>query len=435
MKIEWVNHASFIVDDGEMRLITDPWIEGNVFNESWSLISTTKFNYEDFKNIDYIWFSHEHPDHFFPPNLKKIPNQYRKKIKIIFHKTKDQKVKKFCKSLGFESFYEINGTYLELSKQSKIYVEKFDNYSLDSWFYIKNNKANLLNINDCVLNSKHLIENLISKIGKVDYLFTQFSYANWVGNPKEKNRRRQSAKEKFERINLQIDLLKPKNLVPFASFVYFSHIDNHFMNETINTIRDTYDEFKSKVPTLIFYPGDVHTVGSTWKKNTENIQLYEDDLHNVKSKSLKSFEHVSIDEIKSNFSKGPFYNFNLKSFGAKILVNSIGLKNITINLQDIDKIITFDLINKNIIETDKPHDLSLNSQTLNYLLSFVWGPSTINIAGTFETQNKKGEKFINFMSEISQCLSNGERFNLFFSSKRFINLVYNKIRKSLTSMI
>ena len=73
MKLKFVNHSSFIIEHNGISLISDPWLEGIVFNNGWDLISKTKLSYNDFKDINYIWFSHEHPDHFFPPNLKLIP--------------------------------------------------------------------------------------------------------------------------------------------------------------------------------------------------------------------------------------------------------------------------------------------------------------------------------------------------------------------------
>ena len=89
-KIEFVNHASYIIEHGGIRLITDPWIEGTAFNEGWSLIEPTHLQYTDFKDITHIWFSHEHPDHFSPPNLKSIPEELRKNITVLFQYTKDK---------------------------------------------------------------------------------------------------------------------------------------------------------------------------------------------------------------------------------------------------------------------------------------------------------------------------------------------------------
>lgn len=427
--INWVNHASFVFDDGEIKLITDPWIEGSVFNDSWSLLAKTKFKYEDFNNIDYIWFSHEHPDHFFPPNLKKIPKEMRKNISILFHKTKDQKVVKFCKHLGFKEVIEIDSKYYQLSKHSKLYVEKFDEYSLDSWFYIESFGKGILNVNDCVLNSKNLIDKLKCKIGSVDYLLTQFSYANWVGNPEDKEKRMEHAREKFNRIHNQIEVFKPKFLIPFASFVYFSHKDNFFLNETINTIEDTYKEFSSEIETLVFYPGDKYVSGSKWEKNKENIEKYNFDFMNIDKNNLKTFDSQNIDEIREKLIKGPFGTFDLKGLGAGLLVKSIGIKKVIIKLHDINELVEFDLINKTLKEVKGQFDIEMSSQSLSYMLGYLWGPSTILIAGTFFNANANGIRFMNFLSEISQCISNEKKFDFYFSLGRFIDIANKKVHR------
>jgi len=95
MFIRWVNHASFIVETDRARLICDPCIEGTAFNDGWRLLSPTQFSYRDFERITHIWFSHEHPDHFAPPNLRKIPEEYRRRITVLSHGTD-------CNSVGAE---------------------------------------------------------------------------------------------------------------------------------------------------------------------------------------------------------------------------------------------------------------------------------------------------------------------------------------------
>ena len=47
MNIKWVNHASYILEYEDIKLITDPWLDGRVFNESWALLSETNFKYSD----------------------------------------------------------------------------------------------------------------------------------------------------------------------------------------------------------------------------------------------------------------------------------------------------------------------------------------------------------------------------------------------------
>ena len=101
MLIEWVNHASFVVESGSVHLICDPWLDGTAFNHGWRLISPTVFRYQDFARITHIWFSHEHPDHFGPSNMGRIPEDLRRKITVLFHYTKDKRLLNVCKAYGF----------------------------------------------------------------------------------------------------------------------------------------------------------------------------------------------------------------------------------------------------------------------------------------------------------------------------------------------
>jgi L-ascorbate metabolism protein UlaG (beta-lactamase superfamily) len=66
MQITWVNHASFVANIDGVRLISDPWIEGSAFDNGWSLLSKSKFGFHDFRDIQYVFFPHEHPDQLQP---------------------------------------------------------------------------------------------------------------------------------------------------------------------------------------------------------------------------------------------------------------------------------------------------------------------------------------------------------------------------------
>src|SRR6266567_3306378 len=105
--VEWVNHASFVLRCGSVSLLIDPWLEGRVFLQGWELLSPTRFRYEDFASISHIWFSHQHPDHFSPPNLKKIPPEVRASITILYQQTNDRTVVKYCQTLGFGAVLEL----------------------------------------------------------------------------------------------------------------------------------------------------------------------------------------------------------------------------------------------------------------------------------------------------------------------------------------
>ena len=67
-KIRLVNHSSIFINNQNKNLgiLTDPWYDGFAFNNGWSLLY--KNDIEEIKDLlkktNYIFISHEHPDHF-----------------------------------------------------------------------------------------------------------------------------------------------------------------------------------------------------------------------------------------------------------------------------------------------------------------------------------------------------------------------------------
>ncbi|HTC00375.1 MAG TPA: MBL fold metallo-hydrolase, partial [Ferruginibacter sp.] len=265
MKIKFVNHSSFIIEHNGVSIISDPWLEGKVFNNGWDLISKTKLSYEDFKHINYIWFSHEHPDHFYPPNLKLIPLEYKKNITVLFQNTIDGRVANYCRNAGFKDVIELHkGKYYELSKDFKILCEYFGEG--DSWIAYKVGDITILNTNDCGIRNKLGAEYIKNSVGKVDILLTQFSYAYWAGNKDEITYRKRIADEKLEYMKYQVDIFEPTITIPIASYIYFCHEENFYLNDSVNTAEKTYNYLKNNTKTVpvVLYNGDEYAFPEQW---------------------------------------------------------------------------------------------------------------------------------------------------------------------------
>ncbi|NJN84287.1 MAG: MBL fold metallo-hydrolase [Caldilineaceae bacterium] len=259
--IEWVNHASFVLAYGEVRLICDPWLFGSAFNNGWDLLCATRFTADDFRDITHIWFSHEHPDHFSPPVLRQIPEDVRTGITVIFQETKDRKVIDFCRSLGFGVQELPNHKWLTLALEFRVMCGKVPFF--DSWLFVDAGGTKVLNINDCVVDGDGVASEIAKHTGAVDLLLTQFSYANWLGNPEDVDIRKEAAAEKLERVKIQIDTFAPKQTIPFASFVYFSHEENVYLNDEVNTVHRAAEFIASQSASepVVLYPGDHWIVG------------------------------------------------------------------------------------------------------------------------------------------------------------------------------
>ena len=104
-KIKLINHSSVLIKNNDIKLLTDPWYKGSAFNDGWSLLYENSFDEINdlLTNLNYIFISHEHPDHFsikFFKDYEKIIKL--NKIKIIFQKSRDKRVEKFLKNMDFE---------------------------------------------------------------------------------------------------------------------------------------------------------------------------------------------------------------------------------------------------------------------------------------------------------------------------------------------
>src|SRR3954447_15524507 len=105
MKIRFVSHASFSVESNGVRLLCDPWLFGKAFNRGWALISSAAEVCWD--SIDYVWISHQHPDHLHFPTIKSIPLEPRRRITILYQKHASDRIPKVLRGLGFSDVREL----------------------------------------------------------------------------------------------------------------------------------------------------------------------------------------------------------------------------------------------------------------------------------------------------------------------------------------
>ena len=86
-----------------------------------------------------------------------------------------------CKSLGFKTEELPHGETVALAPGIEIVCGPQD--LLDSWMAVMADGKTFLNMNDCVFTEQKDLIAVKDCVGSVDVLASQFSYANWVGNP------------------------------------------------------------------------------------------------------------------------------------------------------------------------------------------------------------------------------------------------------------
>ena len=396
MIFEFVNHASIIYKEKGINLMTDPWLEGTVFHNGWQHLVETKFEYERFKEITHIWFSHEHPDHFFPPNLKKIHPKYRANITILYQETGDQKVIEFCKTLGFKAIVELKAF------EWKILVPGFkiicNPLGHDSWLGVKTDSGTFLNTNDCVL--KRTIDLLpIQKLmGEIDVLFTQFSFAQHEGNVSEPSKIKAAADRKLTQMDKQLSTFLPKYIVPFASYVWFCHEENFYFNQYMNTpneVLNHFDQNRISIP-IILAPGDIWDFKNDNWNNVNSMLTYQNAILDLENRM--QLGSVQIEKEYLIQSAKEFYN---KVQSKKSATERKAIPTLKIYLKDLEEVVVLSmnaLLHFESSLTEEFSDISMSSDMLKYCLDFDWGFDTATVNGRFQTISPTGfEKLVEVM--------------------------------------
>ncbi|CAA0147291.1 MBL fold metallo-hydrolase [Tenacibaculum maritimum] len=422
MKINWINHAGFIIEHNNIVLACDPWIEGNVFNNSWSLLSKSKFQYSDFEKVTHIWFSHEHPDHFNPPNLKKIDQEIRKNIIVLYQKTDDKKVIDFISKLNFKEVIELPPSeWYFLDEKLKILNQ--NDRSGDSWLAVNDGYRTLLNMNDvATYTTKKELENIHKIVGSIDILMTQFSYASWAGNKEDSSFRKKLCAQKKEAISMQSNVFKPKFTIPFASFVWFCREENFYANNDANKIEDilTFIENKTESTPILLYPGDTWNL-SKEIDNTTALNKYITDRNKIINKdNLIPSQKTPLKDLQNLAKK--FGKRQWKHHSNLMLLLKLR-KSAKIFIEDLDTFVLFNLHGIKIVNKSREDaDIILNSEHLRYCLEFDWGGDTLNVNGCFQIpQHGDLKKFMNYFY-FSKQINLGKRYN-------YKTAIQNLIRK------
>lgn len=398
--LTFVNHASFHIANDETLLLADPWLEGTVFNNGWSLLDNATSNGALLRELSarkldtFIWFSRDHADRFSMSFIKQLKQEFIGKVTLLFQQTKDRRLAGLLRDQGFEVIECAPGATLALDPQLSITVFPCGG---DSYCLIESGQRTILNLNSCALATipacKAVRASIAPRAVKVDVLLTQFGYANWVGNPYEPGLRRRAAAEKRQRISLQIDVFKPALTIPIASFASFCSIENNYLNDYQNsayTIRQ-WSTLSPDTENLRFMkPRDVidlntatpaslarmsHLAVAHWERlgaGTRNALAPEPSL--AKAEVEAAFRRYRA-AVKANL---PFLPWLLEMLGQ--------IKPLTIHIPDIGLTARLSYISGyQLLPIGSSFDITLSSPSAVFLFNNEFGFNTTHVNGRFRT--------------------------------------------------
>lgn len=387
MKVTLISHASALIEDGPIALLTDPWFMGEVFNESWSLLCPPVLTPTTLQGVTHIWISHEHPDHLHFPTLRAVPADQKTNITLLYQRHFSSRVFKALTSLGFRQVIELpQGRWFDLGGDVSILCRSVG--TLDSLLAVRSAGGTVLNVNDCVITPR-VARAAARSIGSVDILLTQFSIANWVGNPGDSEIT--GADEVLHQVRLYIRSFKPRVTIPFASFIYFGHDENRHMNAWINTPDRVCEDLSGAITQLQFlYNGDSWSSQDGFCLHGDPLERYRADFQKIANLPYRSHPSYPRDEL---IELGQRLVAEVRPRFPRFLLREAAP--IHFYVVDLNAAIRFDL-REGTVEAEQrvksECDLALHSQALWFAFKFPYGFGTLEVSGRYTRINPKVKK-------------------------------------------
>jgi UDP-MurNAc hydroxylase len=373
VKITLISHASVIIESRGLRIWTDPWLSGKVFNESWSLFPPAAFDPAILEGIDYLWISHIHPDHFHIPSLSSLPPQFKSRVKVLFQDNHADQVFGVMEKCGFKNFQVLPHRKLTpLNDSTAVYCYSIG--TLDSCLGVSEPEGSLFNVNDCRLNATDC-RRVKSDLGRIDTVLSQFSLAVYNGlQPREFHLSRGAAAV-LEKIFENHANLGAKVTIPFASLMRFSLVDNRYMNAFANRPRDVWEFARKRaLGVAILFPGDTYD-SSTGCDSAQALAKYDAVYKTIDQFPYDTPEAVPLKPIEEAFHE-MVRHLNEK-YPAPILRM---LRAVVVKLPDLDKTVAFSIPTDSFSEVDSsaPPDLIMCSQALHFCFFRPYGVQTLS---------------------------------------------------------
>jgi UDP-MurNAc hydroxylase len=439
--VSLVNHASILIESSAVKLLTDPWFSGDAFNNGWNLLYENHPNHitQLLDEVTHIFISHEHPDHFSIPFFKEYCNQLlAMDIKIIFQETRDQRVVKFLKSLKLTVIEAKKNEWIELD--AHIHIQIFPVGAIDSTFLMRTSENYFINTNDCELSSfdgKKILNEM--ETGKQIVLLHQFSYAAWRANSEWMKK---AGKYKLKKLLELNQLFNASLLVPFASFIYFSHEENFNLNRDVNKPKivsnflnnnNIIHSFLNIYPNKYLVSSLINNHDYLIDANKRGLGFWDDLYNDLYPKHSPSSNTDSISEVEiaeclkrircsNNILLMRFINiisFNLIFGESKIFI------------KDLNQVYSLSFISiKKITESRATCAIEISFDSFILIIRQVYGLDTLSVNGRLSEINPNGfRKFIYSMGFLTLNSSGyGIRFRDFFNISLLQRLISIPVR-------
>lgn len=226
MRVTLINHASVLIEVGEIRLLTDPWFEGYCFREAWGLRFSNEKAYDIARTATHLWISHPHSDHLHFQTLKRLLG-LNPDLVCLGNISKNSRLDEPLRRTGFKHVVPLlERVPFEIA--DGIRVTRFPTTGIDNMLLLRSDDGVLLNYNDCVLPSWSR-KRLARRFGDIDLYLSNFNHGGKV------LRHPLPAPDEIKKVMKanflgHLQSFNPRYAIPFASFQYYRAPENQEQN-------------------------------------------------------------------------------------------------------------------------------------------------------------------------------------------------------------
>jgi Beta-lactamase superfamily domain len=243
MRIDFVGHATLLIQHGELRLLSDPWWIGPAYRDSWYPYPLPVPERYDLSRVDAIYISHSHEDHLHAPTLRQLLS-VAPDVQAIIPLRADTSMRDYLRRIGVRRIKELaSGSSFNLhNDRDSLRLTLFTHID-DSLLAVQSSAETLLNLNDALHSSRRelIVEYcriLRARFPSIDYLFCGFGGASFFPNCVHVDGKDDvavaRARERFflHNFGLISELLQPKLAFPFAAHFVLPDEQNWWISAT-----------------------------------------------------------------------------------------------------------------------------------------------------------------------------------------------------------
>ena len=447
IKVRYINHAFLIIESDNFKFATDPWALGPAFNTGWWLKHKTIANWkEELNSCDFIYISHNHPDHCHELTLSYVD----KKIPLVVPNFITNSTGLLLQDLGFNNIHNLNFENQYQLKNTELIFTIFKSGDLrdDSGFYFSaGNFKGLLTVDANNLN--------FLKLPSVDLFASSFAggahgYPLNCENYELKDRvkmldndRKFIRKTKYK----YLEKIKPKFFLPYAGFfkealkrdeVYIKYNKKNIVKDYTNFCKKLDIEILDVEENTIFNFNKNKNVKFGTYKGKYYIDINENDyLEYFKEK----YKKIDLNYIKNYFENSKFHDDSILfisltgdnfennnccfqvNFTKKITFTILEAKNLNELLQSKNNYLFMKIRKESFLNTiynkRSWEDISIGFQNKQFRK-----PNIYNSKFWFHFSNVYvGNKYVQSRTDCSNCvLLNQDIHDILFEKKSVDNI-------------